>query len=167
MVPTAAPSPPAHHHRAPAALPPADLTVDGTGLLCVTLLLKLRTAIDGVKPGTIAHVIATDPAALLDLPAWCLRQLQRLRRPPPQILRHLPQMIRTRLPPRHPVAAQHLDRQAELPGQPPHRRRRSGGDLVRHEAQPRSAHNCTAAPRTVWGRRNFRSDASSAGVRVK
>ncbi|MEV2255925.1 sulfurtransferase TusA family protein [Streptomyces sp. NPDC050147] len=52
--------------------PPApDVTVDGTGLLCVTLLLRLRKEIDGAKSGTIVHVIATDPAAPLDLPAWC------------------------------------------------------------------------------------------------
>jgi hypothetical protein len=48
----------------------ADLTFDGTGLLCVTLLLRLRAFIDGARPGTIVHV-ATDPAAPLDLPAWC------------------------------------------------------------------------------------------------
>ncbi|MFC0597893.1 sulfurtransferase TusA family protein [Streptomyces palmae] len=49
----------------------ADLTVDGTGLLCVTLLLRLRKEIDGAPPGTLVHVVATDPAAPLDLPAWC------------------------------------------------------------------------------------------------
>ncbi|MFG3214706.1 sulfurtransferase TusA family protein [Streptomyces tendae] len=47
------------------------LTVDGTGLLCVTLLLRLRKEIDGAPTGTVVHVIATDPAAPLDLPAWC------------------------------------------------------------------------------------------------
>ncbi|MFF3391735.1 sulfurtransferase TusA family protein [Streptomyces sp. NPDC002669] len=51
--------------------PAPDLTVDGTGLLCVTLLLRLRKQIDGAEPGTVVHVIATDPAAPLDLPAWC------------------------------------------------------------------------------------------------
>ncbi|MGW3247240.1 sulfurtransferase TusA family protein [Streptomyces sp. NPDC001070] len=55
----------------PASPPEADLTVDGTGLLCVTLLLRLRTDVDGLEPGTVVHVIATDPAAPLDLPAWC------------------------------------------------------------------------------------------------
>ncbi|MFF4040603.1 sulfurtransferase TusA family protein [Streptomyces sp. NPDC001816] len=55
-----------------ADVPPAPaLTVDGTGLLCVTLLLRLRKAIDGADPGSVVHVIATDPAAPLDLPAWC------------------------------------------------------------------------------------------------
>ncbi|MET9916320.1 sulfurtransferase TusA family protein [Streptomyces sp. NPDC059605] len=52
-------------------VPAPDLTVDGTGLLCVTLLLRLRKQIDGAEPGTVVHVIATDPAAPLDLPAWC------------------------------------------------------------------------------------------------
>ncbi|UKY54779.1 sulfurtransferase TusA family protein [Streptomyces inhibens] len=54
-----------------APIPAADLTVDGTGLLCVTLLLKLRARIADAPPGTVVHVIATDPAAPLDLPAWC------------------------------------------------------------------------------------------------
>ncbi|MFI2410522.1 sulfurtransferase TusA family protein [Streptomyces sp. NPDC018947] len=47
------------------------ITVDGTGLLCVTLLLRLRDEIGGAAPGTVVHVVATDPAAPLDLPAWC------------------------------------------------------------------------------------------------
>ncbi|MFD7460716.1 MULTISPECIES: sulfurtransferase TusA family protein [unclassified Streptomyces] len=52
-------------------IPEPAITVDGTGLLCVTLLLRLRTAIQGAEAGTLVHVIATDPAAPLDLPAWC------------------------------------------------------------------------------------------------
>ncbi|MFF0297627.1 sulfurtransferase TusA family protein [Kitasatospora sp. NPDC004614] len=48
-----------------------QLTVDGRGLLCVTLLLRLRAAITDAPAGTIVHVHATDPAAPLDLPAWC------------------------------------------------------------------------------------------------
>ncbi|GAA3368305.1 hypothetical protein GCM10020367_06140 [Streptomyces sannanensis] len=47
------------------------LVVDGTGLLCVTLLLRLRDRIAHAAPGTLVHVVATDPAAPLDLPAWC------------------------------------------------------------------------------------------------
>ncbi|MEU3607834.1 sulfurtransferase TusA family protein [Streptomyces sp. NPDC035033] len=53
------------------AIPAPDVTVDGTGLLCVTLLLRLRTRIATAAPGTVVHVLATDPAAPLDLPAWC------------------------------------------------------------------------------------------------
>lgn len=45
--------------------------VDGTGMLCVVLLLHLRRHIEHLPPGTLVHVIATDPAASLDLPAWC------------------------------------------------------------------------------------------------
>ncbi|WP_225840144.1 sulfurtransferase TusA family protein [Streptomyces sp. NK08204] len=52
-------------------IPVPDITVDGTGLLCVTLLLRLREEVDGAPPGAVVHVIATDPAAPLDLPAWC------------------------------------------------------------------------------------------------
>ncbi|MEU0394920.1 sulfurtransferase TusA family protein [Streptomyces sp. NPDC006208] len=55
-----------------ATTPPApDLVVDGTGLLCVQLLLKLRGRIAGAPAGTVVHIITTDPAAPLDLPAWC------------------------------------------------------------------------------------------------
>ncbi|MGY5078749.1 sulfurtransferase TusA family protein [Streptomyces nigrescens] len=56
---------------APGPAPEADLAVDGTGLLCVALLLRLRAAIAEAGPGTVVHVITTDPAAPLDLPAWC------------------------------------------------------------------------------------------------
>ncbi|MFD7766151.1 sulfurtransferase TusA family protein [Streptomyces sp. NPDC059787] len=54
-------------------IPVPDVTVDGTGLLCVPLLLRLRKEIDGAGPGTVVQVIATAPAAPLDLPAWCHR----------------------------------------------------------------------------------------------
>ncbi|KMS79422.1 MULTISPECIES: sulfurtransferase TusA family protein [Streptomyces] len=52
-------------------IPAPDITVDDTGLLCVTLLMRLRGEIDGAEPGTVVHVVDTDPAAPLDLPAWC------------------------------------------------------------------------------------------------
>ncbi|MFD3354251.1 sulfurtransferase TusA family protein [Streptomyces fradiae] len=51
--------------------PVPGIVVDGTGLLCVTLLLRLRARVAGAEPGTVVHVVATDPAAPLDLPAWC------------------------------------------------------------------------------------------------
>jgi tRNA 2-thiouridine synthesizing protein A len=44
---------------------------DGGNRLCVVLLLELRRFITGLPAGTVVHVIATDPAAPLDLPAWC------------------------------------------------------------------------------------------------
>ncbi|MFC7816939.1 MULTISPECIES: sulfurtransferase TusA family protein [unclassified Streptomyces] len=55
------------HHETPTP----GITIDGTGLLRVTLLLRVREEIDGAQPGTVVHVVATDPAAPLDLPAWC------------------------------------------------------------------------------------------------
>ncbi|MBH1937956.1 sulfurtransferase TusA family protein [Streptomyces sp. AV19] len=48
-----------------------DVVVDGTGLLCVTLLLRLAGRIRHAAPGAVIQVVATDPAAPLDLPAWC------------------------------------------------------------------------------------------------
>jgi tRNA 2-thiouridine synthesizing protein A len=50
----------------------SSLHAAGTGSASpVTLLLRLRKEIDGAEPGTVVHVVATDPAAPLDLPAWC------------------------------------------------------------------------------------------------
>lgn len=48
-----------------------EITVDGTGLSCARLLLRLRARIADAPDGTLVHVVATDPAAPLDLPAWC------------------------------------------------------------------------------------------------
>ncbi|MBD0676673.1 sulfurtransferase TusA family protein [Streptomyces sp. CBMA156] len=47
------------------------LTIDGTGLLCVQLLLRLRARIAHLPAGAVVHIQTTDPAAPLDLPAWC------------------------------------------------------------------------------------------------
>ncbi|WP_307811547.1 sulfurtransferase TusA family protein [Streptomyces fildesensis] len=55
--------------EAAAPVPATDLTVDGTGLLCV--VLRLCDHIQDAQPVHVVHVIATDPAAPLDLPAWC------------------------------------------------------------------------------------------------
>jgi len=37
----------------------------------VQLLLELRARISMLPSGTVIHLIATDPAAPIDLPAWC------------------------------------------------------------------------------------------------
>ncbi|MFJ3221101.1 sulfurtransferase TusA family protein [Kitasatospora sp. NPDC086801] len=55
----------------PGQEPAPDLTVDGTGLLCVQLLLRLRARIADLPAGAVVHIHTTDPAAPLDLPAWC------------------------------------------------------------------------------------------------
>jgi tRNA 2-thiouridine synthesizing protein A len=52
--------------------PSADPVVfDGGDRSCVRLLLELRAFISGLAGGTLVHVIAADPAAPVDLPAWC------------------------------------------------------------------------------------------------
>jgi tRNA 2-thiouridine synthesizing protein A len=44
--------------------------IDGGDRSCVQLLLDLR-GLAGLPAGVIVHLIATDPAAPLDLAAWC------------------------------------------------------------------------------------------------
>jgi tRNA 2-thiouridine synthesizing protein A len=55
-------------HRRPGQQPVA---IDGGDRACVRLLLELCTHIAGLPAGTLIHLIATDPAAPIDLPAWC------------------------------------------------------------------------------------------------
>lgn len=47
------------------------VVLDGGDRRCVLLLIELRKLITTLPPGTEIHLIATDPAAPLDLPAWC------------------------------------------------------------------------------------------------
>jgi tRNA 2-thiouridine synthesizing protein A len=44
-----------------------DVEVDATGLNCPLPLLRLKKALAGMASGDVAKVIATDPAAHLDL----------------------------------------------------------------------------------------------------
>ncbi|NUP65084.1 MAG: sulfurtransferase TusA family protein [Nonomuraea sp.] len=48
-----------------------DLVVDGGDKLCVQLLIELRGHVLRAGPGAVIHLIAADPAAPVDLPAWC------------------------------------------------------------------------------------------------
>ncbi|MFB4309853.1 sulfurtransferase TusA family protein [Actinomadura sp. GTD37] len=47
------------------------VVIDGGDRSCVRLLLELREHLAGLAPGTVVHLIAGDPAAPIDLPAWC------------------------------------------------------------------------------------------------
>ena len=47
------------------------VVVDGIGMLCIRLLIKLRGVMADAAPGTVVHVLTTDPAAPIDLPSWC------------------------------------------------------------------------------------------------
>lgn len=48
-----------------------SVVLDGGDRRCVLLLIELRRLTLQVPPATVIHLIATDPAAPLDLPAWC------------------------------------------------------------------------------------------------
>ncbi len=50
---------------------PEDVLVDAGDRSCVQLLLELRKRMQGLAPGTRVRIRASDPAAPLDLPAWC------------------------------------------------------------------------------------------------
>lgn len=45
--------------------------VDGGDRACGELLLVLAERVRSLPPGTSIRLIATDPAAAIDLPAWC------------------------------------------------------------------------------------------------
>ncbi|GAB1821013.1 sulfurtransferase TusA family protein [Herbidospora sp. RD11066] len=47
------------------------VVLDGGDRRCVLLLIELRKLVDSLEPGTVVHLRATDPAAPIDLPAWC------------------------------------------------------------------------------------------------
>ncbi|MGA8995407.1 MAG: hypothetical protein WB441_13980 [Nocardioidaceae bacterium] len=49
----------------------AVLLVDGGDRSCGELLLVLAKQARGLPPGSHVRLVATDPAAALDLPAWC------------------------------------------------------------------------------------------------
>lgn len=45
--------------------------VDGGDRACGELLLVLAARARGLPPGTVIRLLASDPAAAVDLPAWC------------------------------------------------------------------------------------------------
>jgi tRNA 2-thiouridine synthesizing protein A len=49
----------------------ADETLDATGLLCPLPVLKARKRLKAMAPGAVLRLIATDPAALVDVPHFC------------------------------------------------------------------------------------------------
>lgn len=48
----------------------AVTVVDARGLRCPLPVIRLAQAAEGLAPGTLLRVVATDPAAELDVPAW-------------------------------------------------------------------------------------------------
>ena len=47
------------------------LTIDATGQLCPLPVIELARHIGEVEIGAVVEVLADDPAAATDFPAWC------------------------------------------------------------------------------------------------
>lgn len=48
-----------------------DDELDASGLLCPLPVLKARKRLKGMAPGAVLRLIATDPAAVVDVPHFC------------------------------------------------------------------------------------------------
>ena len=48
-----------------------DTTWDAGDLGCVELVLELRFRVEQLEPGALLRLVAVDPGARADLPAWC------------------------------------------------------------------------------------------------
>jgi TusA-related sulfurtransferase len=53
------------------AVDPADLVVDARGLRCPLPVIRLAQAVRDAETTLVVEVLATDPAARADIPAWC------------------------------------------------------------------------------------------------
>ncbi|MEM7243402.1 MAG: sulfurtransferase TusA family protein [Pseudomonadota bacterium] len=56
----------------------AAVTIDASGLLCPLPVLKLQKAMKPLGQGQVACLVATDPAAVIDVPHFCNEQGHRL-----------------------------------------------------------------------------------------
>ena len=45
--------------------------IDASGLLCPLPVLKARKRLKGMAPGAVLRLVATDPAAAIDVPHFC------------------------------------------------------------------------------------------------
>ena len=48
-----------------------DQELDARGLLCPLPVLKARKRLMGMAPGQVLRMLATDPAAMVDVPHFC------------------------------------------------------------------------------------------------
>lgn len=53
---------------------PHPRTLDVTGLLCPLPVLKARKLLNGMRPGEVLRILATDPMAAIDIPHFCQEQ---------------------------------------------------------------------------------------------
>ncbi len=49
----------------------SDTLLDARGLKCPLPVLRARKAIQGLAPGEVLHVLATDPGSVRDFEAFC------------------------------------------------------------------------------------------------
>jgi tRNA 2-thiouridine synthesizing protein A len=54
------------------------VTLDCRGMLCPLPVIKLAQALPSVEVGDTITVLADDPAAAIDIPAWCRMRSQEL-----------------------------------------------------------------------------------------
>ncbi len=50
-----------------------DATLDAIGLLCPLPVLKARKRLKALAPGAVLQILADDPAAVIDVPHFCLQ----------------------------------------------------------------------------------------------
>ncbi len=48
-----------------------DLEIDAIGLLCPLPVLKARKVLNSMEAGQVLALLATDPAAIVDVPHFC------------------------------------------------------------------------------------------------
>lgn len=48
-----------------------DEEIDARGLLCPLPVLKARKRLVAMPPGAVLRIVATDPAAVIDMPHFC------------------------------------------------------------------------------------------------
>ncbi|MCA8884840.1 MAG: sulfurtransferase TusA family protein [Rhodobacteraceae bacterium] len=48
-----------------------DLEIDAVGLLCPLPVLKARKRLQALEPGQVLCLLASDPAAVIDVPHFC------------------------------------------------------------------------------------------------
>jgi TusA-related sulfurtransferase len=51
--------------------PDVDLELDGRGLVCPQPVIELARRVTDVPVGGVLAIVATDPAARVDVAAWC------------------------------------------------------------------------------------------------
>jgi tRNA 2-thiouridine synthesizing protein A len=65
------PGAPAGPTASPSALPEALVVIDALGRKCPIPIIMLAEQIGAVPIGSVIAVLADDPAAYTDVPAWC------------------------------------------------------------------------------------------------